>query len=87
MAPWGEPAFDRVEIIQDPDEALGGASQIMHSSDRVFFTDGSAKISNLGAAVVVMGPSLALRKMQQIDIGPASHWNIHLAELIAIDWA
>ena len=56
----------------------------MHCSERVIFTNASAKDSELSAGVVTMNVSVELKQVQRIGIRTTAHWNIHTAELIAI---
>lgn len=86
-APWKELPFEQVEIIQDRDEALARAEELGNGPRKVIFTDASAKDSQLGAAVVILGSRPWQRRTRQVGIGPATRWNIHLAELMAICYA
>jgi ribonuclease HI len=58
-----------------------------HDPGKIIFTNASAKDAQLGAGVVRLGPCPEQTSALQIGIGPATRWNVHLAELMAIWYA
>ena len=86
-APWRNLPLEQVEIIQDRDQALARVEDIEHSCGKIIYIDASAKDAQLGVGIVMLGSGTEQRKTQQVGIGPAFRWNVHLAELIAIWYA
>ena len=60
---------------------------LAHEPRKIIFTDASARDAQVGAGVVMLGLSPEQTKTLQIGVGPATKWNVHLAELMAIWYA
>ena len=86
-APWRGLPLEQVEIIQDRDQALARVEDLAHEPRKIIFTDASARDAQLGVGVVMLGPSPEQTKTLRVGVGPATKWNVHLAELMAIWYA